>query len=92
MAKAKHKIGSFIKYTENGTANGGEISAIVTRADGHSYMVDENEATVAENDIIAAYRQVKERKPKAVAKKNTKAGPSTRKPVIAAQQSDAAAF
>lgn len=63
--RARYKIGTFVQYVTqrevDESASNGTIEAIVTRAEGHSYMVTGWNAEIKEDCILAAYRQMKPR-------------------------------
>lgn len=66
MARAKYKLGQFIKTTETEeqASESGVIEEIRTREDGHSYMLTGLDGAVAEEDVAAVYRPVVPRQPK----------------------------
>lgn len=55
--RAKYKIGTFVKH-EGGT---GVVEAVVYKADGVQYMLNDEESPVSETNILAAYREIKPR-------------------------------
>lgn len=71
MAKAKFKIGMMIQVKATDTLDAGiyQIQEIVTGKSGYRYNVGSSEAvafhSVREEDVICAFRPVKERKVKA---------------------------
>ncbi len=75
--KAKYKLGNLVQYKIDSSQDTGTINGIVTRKEGFSYFVTGNETgEVMENDVIAAYKEVKTRTVKATRssskKKSTK--------------------
>lgn len=54
--KAKYKIDELVQYGTPAGVTHGAITGVIKRKDGFSYEVTENEAEVAENDIMAAFK------------------------------------
>lgn len=62
MAKAKYKIENLIRFTRAGSEETSVIEAIVTRKEGHSYLVKGFEGDeVSEDSVLAAYQEKKQR-------------------------------
>ena len=59
--KAKYKIGMFISFTTNGTGGTGVVEGVITRKTGYLYEISTFTDPVSENDITAAFREVKAR-------------------------------
>lgn len=64
MAKSKYKIGNFVRFQVEGGSDTGTIEGIVTRSDGFSYQMEDREGFLLESDVIAAYKEIKQRSPK----------------------------
>jgi hypothetical protein len=70
MARAKYKIGTFVKVAENDECPAlfGAVEEIRITSTGVMYKVTGDDNAVAENDIATAYREVAQRKVKTSAK------------------------
>lgn len=72
MARAKYKLEQMVQFTNNGAADHDVINAVISKKDGYYYGLTKQDDSIAETDVLAAYRPVATRKPKAVAKKSSK--------------------
>jgi len=78
MNKAKYKLGTMVEFTANASKETGTIQGVITREDGFFYEVTPD-MTISENDVLAAYRAIAPRKPKAVKTKSSKKTAKTSK-------------
>ena len=75
--RARYKLGTFVQYVTQRDAeespSSGLIEAVVTRKEGHTYIVNTWKEEIHETCILAAFREMK---PRAVAQKRTKTATS----------------
>lgn len=70
MAKAKYRLGTMVQFTQNDASSGeksvpqvGIVDGVIARQDGFSYSLEGRMDTVAEVDMLRAYREIKARAP-----------------------------
>ena len=74
MARARYRIGSFVRFTRNGAEETGVISGVLTVHEGYRYITASTEPNdfFDESDVLAAYREITPRKAKASTAPRTK--------------------
>jgi hypothetical protein len=78
MGKAQYKLGTFVQteHPDTGETSSGQISHVITSADGYAYRLADQEDEYPEAHVAKAFKEIAPRQPRSSKKTAAKAVPA----------------